>query len=235
MSQIQRAIGLALIALAPLFQACQSTSGTTTANSTVASAKSLQAAVETLNQDVGSTAAALEALRATTVTQGLINKSEKVVGDMPAAFKAYAKSVDGLEAQSKAVTSKGEAFKKSFTAYVTDWEASMAKVENADVRKAADQRRTDARKTFDATSTQVAQMQTRFAAMLTDFVGIRTALQHDMNPDGMKAIDGVMTRAVKSSTEVQSDTKKVSTALESFASKLLALAPPPAPAPQPKN
>lgn len=227
MIQLQRAIGLALIALVPMMHACKSSSSATTASSTVESSKNLQADVDALNKGVKETATALEALRATTKTEGLINKTEKVVGDIAAAFKTYADSVDKIEGQRKNVASEGEVFKKQFTTYVTGWEASMSTVENADVRKAADQRRADARKNFDTANTQLAQMQTRLDALLADFVGVRSALQNDLNPDGMKAIDDVMKRAVKGSEDVEDDLSKVSKTLEAFSQKLLASAPPP--------
>jgi len=116
-------------------------------------------------------------------------------GDLKQQFKTYSKSVDKLESQAKRVRKQVDNMASQKVAYLQQWEAQMETVESASIRQTAEQRRKSVEGMFVNVQSEMAAAGKVFDPFMSKLNDIRTAMNMDLNRNGLTALRSVADQA----------------------------------------
>lgn len=213
---------MVLLSALSMGSACQS-AGHQKAESTAMHMEDLSAAVTSMKQKASSCAATL----ATVVEKGAV--------DPKPPFEQYKKDVaavvDGLanaESHLKSMKAEGQT-------YFAEWEKQSATIQDADLRKSADERRARLSKAVEAVSTAMDAARAEIKPFVATIQDVQTYLSNDLTPDGIKSVGGKSKQLGKDAKSIGDKLDDVVEALEKGAPEFKTAKPPPPPPPEKKG
>src|SRR5688572_3148102 len=112
---------LALLAtLAPTFTSCASTSSAP-AERTVTASERLTGEFDMLATNANAVSTAVDKLRASVDTKGIINREVVAVGDVEGSFKEFSKAVAGVRSSKTQLQSSRKSLKSAMDSYLAKW------------------------------------------------------------------------------------------------------------------
>ena len=192
---------------------CSST-GTDRSAATKRGADALAADCDGLANQVDTTVRALDGLE----------KSKD--GDLTKAFANYQEQVDALQTRAARVRSNIESLRTQTKDQIAAWDAQTATIQDGDVRSATEARREKAEARFSEIRAELERASQEYEEFDAKIVDIRTALDVDLNPGGVKALSAAFTSARKESQDVTKDLRKMASVLREVAKTLAAKSPP---------
>jgi hypothetical protein len=103
--------------------------------------------------------------------------SAQANADPRRAYAAFARSVHRLEVDSIKVRSRVEAIRARGLGYFENWEKYLAGVDNAEVRRRAEEHRAELKQSFEDTRQASQQVREAFRPLLTDLQKLRAVLE----------------------------------------------------------
>jgi chromosome segregation ATPase len=191
---------------------CSST-GTDRAAATQKGADALAADFDGLANQVETTVRALGGLE------------ESQDGDLSKAFANYQKQVDALHTRAGRVRSNIESLRTQTKDHIAAWDAQTATIQDGDVRSATEARREKAEERFSEIRAELERASREYEEFDSKIVDIRTALDVDLNPAGVKALSSAFGSARKESKDVTKDLRKMASVLREVAKTLAAKSP----------
>ena len=134
-------------------------------------------------------------------------------GDLKEQFKTYSKSIDSLESQANRVKKRVDAMTSQKTAYLQQWDAQMAMIESEAVRQTTEQRRKSVEQMFDNVQKEMEAAGEVFDPFMKKLNDIRTAMNMDLNRNGLDAMRPVADQA-------KADAKVINDRLDAALSEL---------------
>lgn len=168
---------------------------------TAASIQNVEQEARLGKEHVNSTVAALE---------DMFNNHQ---GDLKEQFKTYSKSIDKLESQAKRVRKQVDTMASQKTAYLQQWETQMATIESKTIRQTAEQRRKSVEEMFSNVQREMDAAGKVFDPFMSKLNDIRTAMNMDLNRNGLNAMRPVADQA-------QADAKVINARLDGAISAL---------------
>ena len=111
--------------------------------------------------------------------QALDELSAQANADPRRAYAAFAKAVHRLEVDSIKVRSRVEAIRVRGLGYFENWEKYLAGVDNAEVRRRAEEHRAELKQGFENTRQASQQVREVFRPLLSDLQKLRAVLEAD--------------------------------------------------------
>lgn len=134
-------------------------------------------------------------------------------GDLKEQFKTYSKSIDKLESQAKRVRKQVDTMASQKAAYLQQWETQMATIESKTIRQTAEQRRKSVEEMFSNVQREMDAAGKVFDPFMSKLNDIRTAMNMDLNRNGLNAMRPVADQA-------QADAKVINARLDGAISAL---------------
>jgi uncharacterized coiled-coil DUF342 family protein len=134
-------------------------------------------------------------------------------GDLTEQFKTYSKSIDNLESQANRVKKRVDAMASQKTAYLQQWDAQMATIESETVRQTTEQRRKSVEMMFENVQKEMEAAGEVFNPFMNKLNDIRTAMNMDLNRNGLNAMRPVADQA-------KADAKVINDRLDAALSEL---------------
>ncbi|MHC5083390.1 MAG: DUF2959 family protein [Planctomycetota bacterium] len=176
--------------------------GVKRADKTIDSAETLKAEFSGLDAQIDTTLTALE---------GVVGAKN---GDLRVAFDAYTAQLKNLNAQAKKVVSRANDLRKRSQTYLNQWEKQMAEVQNPALRERVAQRRAQASAQFEQARDELERIQQDYQKFSTDLNDIKVALDNDLNPAGVSAIEPIIGQAKQDAVPVKKDISTIISALD---------------------
>jgi exonuclease VII small subunit len=224
-SSLKTFLVLALLAtLTPAFTACAS-SGKPVDRSVKVTGK-LTNDFDTLATNANAVTTAVDALRDSVETQGIINREKVAVGDIEAAFKGFRKAVEGVRTSKKQLASNRSSLKSAMDSYIASWDKEIATYESEDLKKRSQERRDDALARFTRVTEELEQGGLEVDAYIARLGQLDSALVHDLTPGGVSALDDELKKAGSDGEKLGEVATKIADRLREYAGTLQASAPP---------
>lgn len=134
-------------------------------------------------------------------------------GDLKEQFKTYSKSIDKLESQANRVQKRVDTMASTKADYLQQWDAQMATIESKTVRQTAQQRRKSVEAMFTSVQSEMDAAGKVFDPFMSKLNDIRTAMNMDLNRNGLKAMRPIADQA-------KADAKVINTRLDGAISAL---------------
>ncbi len=194
---------------APLFTATPaSAAGYKMADKVGASIAEFRDEIVTIKKEVDNTMAALDKIVTTAAT------------DPRNAFKDFDKAVPQIDDAAKKAKKRGEDIKARGQAYFKAWEKELASVNNADIRKLAEERKAKLQATFDSIRTSMEPVRDQFNTWLADLKDLQKYLSNDLTIGGIDAAKELIGKAKTEGQGVQQSLDKVITELNTIVATL---------------
>lgn len=116
-------------------------------------------------------------------------------GDLKTQFETYSKSINNLEAQARRVRNRVDTMKSRKAAYLQQWEKQMAMIESEAVRQTAEQRRQSVEQMFTNVQREMDAAGEAFQSFMSKLNDIRTAMNMDLNRNGLNAMRPIADQA----------------------------------------
>ena len=205
---------IALLALASLFVACQTT-GADRAAAMVDSMRELQNRLNSGQEDI---TAAVDALQ----------EVAKPGVDMRATFDRFTDAVDRLEQQSDRVKKLRQDIDRRRKGFVDAWEKQQATITNESLRERAAERRDEAVAAFEAINEIADETRDVFDAWMVSVRDIRTYLDNDLNPAGVANVTDVIEEVSEGAEPVLEQLEELNVLFDELNAALAAASPAPA-------
>lgn len=153
--------------------------------------------IVTIKKDVDITLAALDKVVTTAVT------------DPRSAFKDFDKAVPRIEDSAKKAKKRAEDIKARGRAYFQAWEKELGTVNNAEIRKLAEERKAKLQVTFDGIRTSMEPVRDQFNTWLADLKDLQKYLSNDLTIGGIDAAKELIGKAKTEGHGVQQSMDKV--------------------------
>lgn len=116
-------------------------------------------------------------------------------GDLKEQFKSYSKSIDKLDSQAKRIKKQAENMASAKADYLQQWDAQMATIESKTIRQTGEQRRTNVEEMFTKVKSEMDAAGKVFDPFMSKLNDIRTAMNMDLNRNGLNAMRPIATEA----------------------------------------
>ncbi len=194
--------------------ACQST-GVDQSNATASALKTISSELGKVPGDIDSAIGCLTAL-------------EDQQGDMRAEYASYSSAVTTLDSRAAHIRSLREDITRRKAEFMNSWVESSKKIEDADLRQRAEERRGKATELFDGLSKHADEIRAKFDPWMKELRDIRASLEHDLTADGVKTLSDVFGRVKKSGESLKGDIKSLIDNTEKVVAGVGTPPPPPA-------
>lgn len=181
----RRALALVALAILPTFASCASTKGHERADNLATSMEQLETALAKAKTDLTATRAALSAV------------DEKASVDPKPAYDQLVASVKALNTSTARVTDTAAKIKERGNAYLTNWERRSDAISDEDIKAADGKRREKLAGALKEVVESVAAVDKEVGPLVALLADLRTALDNDLTPAGIDAMEGPMGRASK--------------------------------------
>ena len=170
-------------------------------------------------QNVGQEALAGKSLVETTVAalDDLFNNEQGNIKDQ---FKTYSKAVNNLESQSRKVRKRVETMASRKADYLKQWDAQMTQIDSVAIRQTAEQRRIHVEEMFSKVHNELDVAAKSFRPFMSKLNDIKTALNMDLNRNGLNALKPVANQAKVDARIVTTHLDKVISTLDETAQAL---------------
>ena len=166
------------------FTGCQSTKAPALTRGANTS-DSIQAAADTISAARGQVNVVLAALR---------NLTERP-GDIPAQYKVVQEQIAALSGSSAKITAAADAMRTKGDAYLSDWARQVAVIGDADLRKAAFERRAEVSRKLQGIFLSYQKVKADFVPFQASLADIQRALGTDLSPKGLETVRPFVTKA----------------------------------------
>lgn len=180
-----RTFALLALALLPAFCSCASTKGHERADNLATSMEQLETALAKAKTDLAATRTALSAV------------DEKASVDPKPSYDQLVASVKALNTSTARVTDTAAKIKERGNAYLTNWERRSDAISDEDIKAADTKRREKLAGALKEVVESVAAVDKEVGPLVALLADLRTALDNDLTPAGIDAMEGPMGRASK--------------------------------------
>jgi chromosome segregation ATPase len=185
LNSLLRSLAFLALALLPTFTSCASTKGHERADNLATSMEQLETALAKAKTDLAATRTALSAV------------DEKASVDPKPSYDQLVASVKALNASTARVTDTATKIKERGNAYLTNWERRSDAIADADIKAADTKRREKLAGALKEVVESVAAVDKEVGPLVALLADLRTALDNDLTPAGIDAMEGPMGRASK--------------------------------------
>ncbi len=195
------------------------------------------ACASTGNEKAQSTAMHMEGLRDAVVSmKGKVNAAatslaavvkEREVDPKPS-FAQYKKDVEAVEDVFSKAESNLKAVKAEFQTYYAEWEKQSTTIQDPDLKKSAEERRTRLSKAVDAVKAAMEAARSEITPYVAKIKDVETYLSNDLTPAGIEAISGKSEQVTDEAESIGDRLDEVVEALEKGAPEFKTAKPPPA-------
>ncbi|HEX8915863.1 MAG TPA: DUF2959 family protein [Humisphaera sp.] len=156
----------------------------------LAGVRSLRDELATDKQQVDATTAALQE-----VVQGQ--------GDLAPSFGKFVAATDQLKATQQRVTTRVEEMRSTAQTYMVGWEAEVLGVDDADLRRRADQRRNEVRADYTRLNETLKATRESYAALEQQLSDLKKFLGNDLTKQGVAAAAPGVTKANQAANDLK--------------------------------
>ncbi len=207
------------VAFAP---SCKSSEPARPALKTLDVSSQLVGVYEALTAELGAASTAVERLRGTVESQGIIRREKVAVGDLQAAYDSLGAAIGSLEKSQKSVVGARETLRKTVEKQLQQWDADIAAFESADLRATTQKRRDTAATRFATLSTELDGVATSVQGYLGRLSEVKRALANDLTPEGVGALDTILKDTAGASKPLTDEVGRAVAALREYAGTLSA-------------
>ncbi len=118
-------------------------------------------------------------------------------------FEQYSKCVKNLESTAANIRKRAEEMKARGQAYFTQWAQQLAQVQNPEIRKLAEERKTKLQETFQSVRKYTEPLKAQFDPWMSDLKDLQKYLGNDLTIAGVDAAKGLFTKTQTGGLEVQ--------------------------------
>jgi len=208
----------ALVAVLALAAGCAS-SGRSRSSETVAG-------VTTVDQELG----AADAQLAKTV-DSLAALVEGPAPELNKRYEQFAADLEDLDAKAQTIRDRSVALNAKRDAYLQHWVQQTSTIKNEDLKKAAEQRRTQLQTEFMDMNAKGQALKKAYAPVQASLHDCQRFLEADLNPSGVKALAGEVEKIKQGRGEVEAAVKEFRASMKVIVDKLSIPAPAPEKAP----
>ena len=144
---------------------------------------------------------------------GTLTALDKVVAtattDPRKAYQSFDKAVPRVDDAAKKAKKRAEDMKSKGQAYFKDWEKELAEVNNAEIRKLAQERKAKLQTTFDSIKSFMEPARDQFTTWLANLKDLQTYLNNDLTIGGIDAAKEHISKAKANGHAVQQSLDKV--------------------------
>ena len=180
-----RSFALLALALLPSFVSCASTKGHERADNLATSMEQLETALAKAKTDLAATRTALSAV------------DEKANVDPKPSYDQLVASVKALNTSTARVSDTATKIKERGNAYLANWERRSDAISDEDIKAADAKRREKLASALKEVVESVAAVDKEVGPLVALLADLRTALDNDLTPAGIRAMEGPMGRAAK--------------------------------------
>ena len=116
-------------------------------------------------------------------------------GDLKEQFKKYSKSIDKLDSQAKRVKKRADTMASAKADYLEQWDTEMVAIESKTIRETGEQRRKNVEGMFNTVKSEMDAAGKVFDPFMSKLNDIRTAMNMDLNRNGLDAMRPVADQA----------------------------------------
>jgi uncharacterized protein (DUF2342 family) len=140
-----------------------------------------------------------------------IDATMKALGDIAAtattdprkAFERYSKAVANLESTAEKVRKRADDMRAQGAAYFKQWETELAQVNNPEIRKLAEARKTKLQAAFENIRKFTEPLKTQFPPWMSDLKDLQKYLGNDLTIAGVDAAKSLFTKTQGEGVEAQ--------------------------------
>lgn len=136
------------------------------------------------------------------------------------AFKDFSKSVPKVEDAAKNAKKRAEDMKARGQSYFKDWEKELAQVNNAEIRKLAEDRKAKLQETFNSIRTFMEPARDQFNAWQANLKDLEKYLSNDLTVGGIDAAKDLIAKTKTDGQGVQATLDKVIAELNTIVATL---------------
>jgi chromosome segregation ATPase len=151
-------------------------------------------------------------------------------GDMKAKFKTYSDNVDTLVAHREKLRTLRQQVDDSRKVFAEAWEKRLANIKSEDLKKQAEERRNGVVAKFNDLSKVADAGREEFEPWIVTVIDVRTYLESDLNPTGVKSVSDQVSKIKKGAASVNKKISTVVKGLDDMAQTIAAAKPPEPPA-----
>jgi len=182
----------------------------------------LVSAYESLSGRTDGVVTALEGLRGSVESEGILQRERVATGDIEKGYKSVKSAISDLMKATKEVESARSGLKSSVERQLKKWDADLATFESEDLRRAMLTRRTLTAERFTALSNELDRADLMSAQYVIEVSAIERALGHDLTPEGVGALGSVLLDAESHATPVTNAVQRAVAAAHEYVSTLSA-------------
>ncbi|WP_028582361.1 DUF2959 family protein [Desulfogranum japonicum] len=135
-------------------------------------------------------------------------------------FRVFSDSIDDLEKSRKTVAKRLDTMRKKKADYLKQWSEQMQTIESAAIRETSEKRRENVEQMFATVQGELSAVGETFAPFMGKLNDIRTALNMDLNENGLQAMRSI---ADKAKSDAQNITTRLDTTISVLKSTVSAL------------
>jgi hypothetical protein len=182
---------LTTLAAVALLAGCGTTSGYKQADKTGEGIAEFRVEITNGKKAIDNTMKALDSIALSATT------------DPRKAFEQYAKAVSNLESVAEKAKKRGTDMQTSGKAYFDQWEKQMSEVQNPEIRKLAQERKTKLQEAFASIKKYSEPLKTQFGPWMSHLKDLQTFLSNDLTIAGVDAAKGLFAKAKTEGQDVQ--------------------------------
>lgn len=209
------------ISLCLALAGCKSTTGVDRAEDTAQNLRDIKQSLVDSPEKINTVSASL----ATLTKEGV---------DMKAQFATFSKEVDALVAHRDHIRGLRAELQANKTAFTGEWDKRMQDIKDEQLRKRAEERRASVAEKLDELAKLGDSAREEFEPWMQKVLDVRTYLENDLNPTGVKSVSDVISAIGKGAPPVNKKLTTIVGELEEV-STAIAAAKPPAPPQEPKQ
>jgi hypothetical protein len=138
-------------------------------------------------------------------------------GDPRPPFAKFQKDLDGLKAQVGTIRSRADAMKAKGKDYFKAWETKLAEIATPEIKKAAEARKDELSKIYDAILADMAKSREGFDKYFAFLTDLSKVMENDLNAQGLKALAPKVTQAKEDGAQVKATVDAVVSEIDKIA------------------
>lgn len=143
----------------------------------------------------------------------LVNQTS---ADAKPQFKRFSAAVDRLTSAGRSATNSINRMWRKRTAYFQTWDKEIAGIQDEEIRRRSQERRTEVSNLFDSTSLRYDEAQNNLTPVIGYLRDIRTALSADLTREGLASAQPAANSASTRATAAQSALAQLATELDTL-------------------
>lgn len=156
----------------------------------LAGQKELAASIAETRTELASSSEQLKGAKA-----ALNNLQDPADGDLKKAYDTFVEEVKKVETASTWAKMRAEMMQTTATGHFDSWQADIDSLNNAELRKASQNRLTKVQKAYDEAVAEMKKAAALFKPYISDLSDISKVLLNDLTPKGVSSINSVIRQA----------------------------------------